>query len=628
MKKSIQVKITVFVSIIIASILLLQTTIEVLSLQKEAEKIVVDHTTVVARELSHFIQSEVELTLVNARSVAYTFASVKDEENPFEISRDEGFTILRNVLKGESKVLNAYTLWEPNAFDGKDEQYKNVGLYDGTGRYIANVIRDGQNFVYETPLDYETEGAGDYYLIPVKTKKEAIIDPYIYSLNNKDVLMISCVAPILYENNVYGEVGMDISVDFINSLVNNVEWFDDAVDVLVLSNNGTIVANLSDSSSYGKSIVEYYSEEECENLFNIIENNKEEIITSEDFISFYAPINFGLSETTWFVKIDVPTEVVNKAIRKMMFAKLLLGLFFLIISITILYFILKRITKPIIKLSEISEKISAGDLNIEIDVNQQDEIGQLANSLRKIIANFKKIISNVQSSSQALLNAGNQLSSNSQQMTHSAAEQAATIEEVSSAMEEILETINSNTDKAENTSNISTTAAQEMSRNKELIFKSLNSVLDISQRISIISEIADKTDILSINAAIEAARAGDAGKGFAVVAHEIRKLADKTKNASVEIEELSKVNQTITQISTKQLEKSIPKIIESAELVNNIVIASKEQTISVEAINNSILQLTSTTNENSASAEELSAQAEELSAQAAQLKDLVSVFKI
>jgi len=133
---------------------------------------------------------------------------------------------------------------------------------------------------------------------------------------------------------------------------------------------------------------------------------------------------------------------------------------------------------------------------------------------------------------------------------------------------------------------------------------------------------------LSINAAIEAARAGEAGKGFAVVSNEIRKLADKTKTASDKITKLSKNGQDISRIAGKALEKVIPEIIKSAELVNNIVSASREQQSGVEMINTSIQQLTETTNENSASAEEMSASAEELSAQAEQLKELISIFKI
>jgi hypothetical protein len=229
-------------------------------------------------------------------------------------------------------------------------------------------------------------------------------------------------------------------------------------------------------------------------------------------------------------------------------------------------------------------------------------------------------------SSTNLLSASNQLSSISQEMSQSANEQASTTEELSVSMQQMLATISSNTEKADNTSKISTKSAKDMEQTKEMIIHTLNSVAEIAEKVSIISVIADKTDVLSINAAIEAARAGEAGKGFAVVAQEIRKLADKTLIASVEIGDLLKLNQKNSEITSAQIKEVIPEIIKSSELVTNIVSASQEQQRSAVTINNSIQQLTEITNQNSASSEEMSASAEELSAQAEELKQIISLF--
>jgi len=241
---------------------------------------------------------------------------------------------------------------------------------------------------------------------------------------------------------------------------------------------------------------------------------------------------------------------------------------------------------------------------------------------------MQEIAEKVKISSIQLVDASSQLSSISQQISQSTSEQAASTEEISSFMEQMLVTITSNTEKAENTSQIASESAKKIEQNKDMIIHSLNLVNEISNKTLIISEIADKTDILSINAAIEAARAGESGKGFAVVAQEIRKLADITKSASKEIEESSIKNQKTSQISSKELEKVIPKIIKSAQLINNITVASREQQTSVDAINQAIQQLTGITNENSASAEEMSVSAEELSSQAEQLNEIISLFKI
>ena len=238
------------------------------------------------------------------------------------------------------------------------------------------------------------------------------------------------------------------------------------------------------------------------------------------------------------------------------------------------------------------------------------------------------MIAGIKDSSEQIFKASEQLSSSSQQISQNANEQAATTEEVASSMEEILAMIDSNSQNAELTGKSSAKSASKMRQSSDIFMQTINLVSKISKKILVISEIADKTDILSINAAIEAARAGEAGKGFSVVAHEIRKLADKTKTASDEITELAQTGQKISRIAGKKLTKTIPKIIKSAELVSNIVLASKEQQSGVEDINISIQQLTEITNENSSSAEEMSASAEELSAQAEQLNELISSFKI
>ncbi len=257
----------------------------------------------------------------------------------------------------------------------------------------------------------------------------------------------------------------------------------------------------------------------------------------------------------------------------------------------------------------------------ESAITEAEKEAETNKKQNKILLRF---VEGITVSSDEVYQASEQLSNMSFEISVNATEQATTTEEISASVEEILTMISSNVENAEKTAETAERSAEEMKKSNEIFMETINLVSEISEKIEIIAEIADKTDILSINAAIEAARAGDAGKGFAVVAQEIRKLADKTKKASQEINELSKKGQEISSVARDKLATVIPEVVYSAQLVKDIVVASKEQKAGVEGINNSMLQLTEISNKNSSLAENLSASAEELSAQAEKLKSLIA----
>ncbi|MGL4370547.1 MAG: methyl-accepting chemotaxis protein, partial [Spirochaetota bacterium] len=206
-------------------------------------------------------------------------------------------------------------------------------------------------------------------------------------------------------------------------------------------------------------------------------------------------------------------------------------------------------------------------------------------------------------------------------------EQAASVEEVSSSLEEMTATIRQNADNASQTEKIAVKSAADAREGGEAVTMTVKAMKQIADKISIIQEIARQTNLLSLNASIEAARAGDHGKGFAVVASEVQKLAERSQNAAIEINDLSSSSVGIAEKAGEMLTRLVPDIQKTAELVAEINAASGEQANGIQQINSAIQQLNTVIQQNASAAEELTATAEELASQTVQMKGSVNFLK-
>ena len=300
----------------------------------------------------------------------------------------------------------------------------------------------------------------------------------------------------------------------------------------------------------------------------------------------------------------------------------------ILIVILISLIISRAIVNPLKEVVSYMKQISKKQIHFEISDKRKDEIGQLYKSINEINKNFKEIIADISESSTSVLSSGNQLSTVANQIAQSSGQQAAATEQISASMEQMVANINQNTENAQQTLKTSDIVSRDIEKVKVSFDQTLGAMKQISERINIVSDIAEKTDLLAINAAIEASRAGEYGKGFSVVASEIRSLAEESKKAAVFIEGLSTESMGITEETWKTLDIAIPNIRKTVQLINEITSASLEQNSGAGEINKSVQQLVSITNENSATAEEMSAGASELSGQAKDLKNIISSFNL
>ena len=275
---------------------------------------------------------------------------------------------------------------------------------------------------------------------------------------------------------------------------------------------------------------------------------------------------------------------------------------------------------------ELTKRIAEGDLTVEIrKLSERDELSE---TLSKMVASLGNIVADIISAADNVANGSGQMSSSANLISSGSSEQASSAEEVATSMEQMAVNIQQNTENAEKTEQISKKAAKDIEESSNSVIKTVDAMKTIAEKITIINDIAERTDLLAINAAIEAARAGEHGDGFAVVAAEVRKLAEQSQNAAKEITELSSTSVKIAEVSGKQLVALVPDIKQTAILVQGISRASIEQSNGAKQVNVAMAQLSTVTQQASANAEELSAGSEELNAQAEQLREVISFFKI
>jgi methyl-accepting chemotaxis protein len=272
--------------------------------------------------------------------------------------------------------------------------------------------------------------------------------------------------------------------------------------------------------------------------------------------------------------------------------------------------------------------ISKGVLPAKIEANYKGEFNDIKGSINRMIENLTIFASDVKGAADNVASGSQQFSAGSEQMSQGATEQAASAEEASSSVEEMNATIRQNADNALQTEKIALKSSADAIESGMAVAESVVAMKDIASKISIIEEIARQTNLLALNAAIEAARAGEHGKGFAVVASEVRKLAERSQTAAGQISQLSRSSVEVAEKAGQMLSKLVPDIQKTAELVQEISAASKEQTMGADQINRAIQQLNQVIQQNASAAEELSSTAEELSSQAEQLRNAVSFFKV
>ncbi len=348
--------------------------------------------------------------------------------------------------------------------------------------------------------------------------------------------------------------------------------------------------------------------------------------TGSTVLSAFGPID--VYDTTWALLSEINEAEVTAPMRELAYSILVAGIVIAVIVALSAYFVAAMISRPMIKGVSFAQTVAQGDLTADMDIDQGDEVGMLADSLRDMVQRLKEVVREISTAGQNVSTGSQQMSSSAEQMSQGATEQASNSEEVSSSMEEMDSNIQQNADNAQETEKIARKAATDAEEGGQAVRDTVEAMKNIAEKISIIQEIARNTNLLALNAAIEAARAGEQGKGFAVVASEVRKLAERSQRAASEISDVSSSSVEVAESAGSVLDALVPDIRRTAELVQEISAGSHEQRSGSQQISKAIAELDQVTQQNASQSEEMSSMAEELSSQAEQLESSISFFTV
>ena len=511
------------------------------------------------------------------KSTIETFIENGDKE---ALDRERISEYLRGLLTQNKSISGTYVAWSKNAVDGLDEQYANTDSKHSfkDGRYAPYWNRGADGAIAVRPLNLQDvavdEASGstnsDWFLCPLKNKRVCITEPYSWDVQGKLTLGTSITLPLMVNGKVYGMAGIDIGLGEIQKFVSATaqNLYEGRSKLYVFSRGGLVAGDSANPSQIGKKV----SAEMAELLGQWNTSNKAAFNESADDFFAYAPVKVDLLDQIWGAVIQLPKEHALEGVNEMeelmesnfeesINEQILMSLLVAIGGVIILLLFARSIAKPIEQSALVITDIASkdGDLTNRLDMHRSDEIGQLADGVDAFIGKTQEIVKDIAGEMNNVEGSALRTSeiaelSNSRvdqqrseiemvaaavtQMSANAGEVARNAEDAANSAGQVKLAVDLGANNVRESAESIKTLSAEMEGVGTVMQQLADDSENISKIVEVINGISEQTNLLALNAAIEAARAGEQGRGFSVVADEVRNLASKTQQSTLEIQQL------------------------------------------------------------------------------------------
>ena len=591
-----------------------------------------------AREAAAAVQAQIGTKLGAVTNLAAGMSALREAD--IAPSRPQVGAMTQGMLRSFGDLIGGAVTFEPDALDGKDADFAGKAPeYDATGRYMPYYTRNPDGTLHVEPIVFPTTpGANDWYDIPKATRKVFFTEPYAYAVNGKDIMMASLVAPILVKGEFRGVASADFQLTHLGEILGKIKVIDGGR--LALVSNGGLYASHPDATRNGKKADDLPPAA----LAAVRAGETYEYIDAAGIVHLLQPLRLHPDLAPWAVKLSFPHAVATASARQLMGYSLFASLVCAVVAAIVMVTVQRRLTRPLRVLGATMTDLASGnaDLNARLDAKGTDELARIAAGFNGFVTKIQEVLVQVRASAGSVAAASVEISQGNMDLSGRTEQQAGALEETAASMEQLTSTVKQNADNARQANQLALSASETARRGGAVVAEVVETMaaIDTASRkvvdiIGVIDSIAFQTNILALNAAVEAARAGEQGRGFAVVAAEVRGLAQRSAAAAKEIKALIgdasgkvEAGSALVRDAGRTMDDVVSSVRRVSDIVAEISAASAEQSTGIGQVNQAIVQMDGTTQQNAALVEEAAAAADSLQRQADLLVALVGQFKL